>query len=103
VVQPDEKGLLRQIGKRRVRQESISVLLVVKGVKGTFVSKHDSTWLKGEIGALMPVEILVWRSASVRFLRAFVHPWLAGRYLLRVLYALEERYPNFFGNMGNTR
>jgi hypothetical protein len=36
----------------------------------------------------------------VRFLRAFVHPWLAGRYVLRVLYALEERYPNFFGEHG---
>jgi SAM-dependent methyltransferase len=96
-----KKSLLRQLGKsagspgmdQRAPQ-------VVKGAKGTFVSKHDSTWLKSEIGALMPVEVLVWRSASVRFLRAFVHPWLAGRYVLRVLYALEERYPNFFGEHG---
>jgi len=96
-----KKRLLHQIGRSAATiKVDRRATPVIKGTKGTFVSKHDAAWLKNEIGVLMPVEILVWRSASVRFLRAFVHPWLAGRYLLRALYALEERYPNFFGEHG---
>ena len=48
---------------------------------------------ESEVGSRMPVEILVWRSVSVRFLRSLIHPWLGGRYWLRLLYRLEERYP----------
>jgi hypothetical protein len=48
----------------------------------------------------MPVEILVWRSVSVRFLRSLIHPWLGGRLWLRLLFWLEERYPSYFGEIG---
>jgi hypothetical protein len=48
----------------------------------------------------MPVEILVWRSVSVRFLRNLIHPWLAGRLWLRLLFWLEERQPHYFGENG---
>ena len=48
----------------------------------------------------MPVEILVWRSVSVRFLRALVHHNLGGRVWLSLLYWLEERFPHFFGENG---
>jgi hypothetical protein len=48
----------------------------------------------------MPVEILVWRSVSVRFLRALIHPQLGGRLWLRLLYWLEERVPQYFGENG---
>ena len=48
----------------------------------------------------MPVEIYVWRSVSVRFLRALIHPGLGGRAWLRLLYSLEERFPHFFGERG---
>lgn len=68
--------------------------------KGTFVSKHDAQWLKREIGSLMPLEIYVWRSVSVRFLREYINPDLGGKWLLRKLYDLEERYPHFFGEYG---
>ncbi len=68
--------------------------------KGTFVSKHDVEWLKKEVGSLMQLEILVWRSVSVRFLREFIKPDLGGKWLLRKLYDLEERYPKFFGEYG---
>ena len=43
----------------------------------------------------MPVEILVWRSVTVRFMRALIHPWLGGRFWLRLLYWLEERFPHY--------
>ncbi|MBN2547563.1 MAG: class I SAM-dependent methyltransferase [Anaerolineales bacterium] len=68
--------------------------------KGTFTSRHDVAWVKNEVGAHMEVEIRVWRSASVRFLRAVIHPYLGGRAWLRLLYWLEERYPHFFGEQG---
>jgi len=66
----------------------------------TFTYKTDALWLKRELTGLIPFEIYVWRSVNVHFLRTFIHPWLGGRYLLRVLYFLEERFPYFFGENG---
>jgi SAM-dependent methyltransferase len=71
-----------------------------KTPKGTFTRKHDAAWIKAELGAQMPVEIRVWRSVTVRFLRALIHPALGGRAWLRLLYGLEERFPHFFGENG---
>lgn len=68
--------------------------------KGTFTNRHDVAWVKGEVGAYMPVEIRVWRSVSVRFLRALIHPRLGGRLWLRLLFWLEERFPHYFGERG---
>jgi SAM-dependent methyltransferase len=68
--------------------------------KGTFTNRHDYAWVQNVIGAEMPLEILVWRSVSVRFLRTLIHPWLGGRFLLELLYWLEERYPHYFGKNG---
>jgi SAM-dependent methyltransferase len=68
--------------------------------KGTFVQKKDAAWLKRTLGQQMELEILVWRSVSVRFLRAYIHHRLAGRWWLRRLYGLEERFPHFFGENG---
>jgi ubiquinone/menaquinone biosynthesis C-methylase UbiE len=68
--------------------------------KGTFTDRHDVSWVKGTVGAHMPVEIRVWRSVSVRWLRNFISPALGGRTWLRLLYALEERFPHFFGENG---
>jgi ubiquinone/menaquinone biosynthesis C-methylase UbiE len=67
---------------------------------GTFVSKNTAAWFKREIGSVLPVEIFVWRSASVRFLRTFVSPRLGGRGCLRLLFWLEERFPHFLGENG---
>ncbi len=64
--------------------------------KGTFTNRHDYDWVLNIVGAQMPLEIRVWRSVSVRFLRTLIHPWLGGRYILRALYWLEERYPHYF-------
>ncbi len=68
--------------------------------KGTFTNKHEAQWIQDEVGAKMPVEILVWRSITVRFMRALIHPWLGGRMWLGILYRLEERFPHFFGEKG---
>ena len=68
--------------------------------KGTFTSRHNVSWIKNVVGGQMRVEILVWRTVSVRFLRALIHPRLGGRTWLRLLYWLEERFPHFFGENG---
>jgi len=67
---------------------------------GTYVRKHNAAWLEKEIGGRMPVQIFVWRSLSVHFLRTFIHPRLGGRFWLRLHYWLEERLPRFFGKNG---
>ncbi|HLE16312.1 MAG TPA: class I SAM-dependent methyltransferase [Anaerolineales bacterium] len=72
----------------------------VQNAKGTFVSKNNAAWFEREIGSALPVEILVWRSVSVRFMRTFVSPHLGGRSCLRLLFWLEERFPHFFGENG---
>ena len=68
--------------------------------KGTFVNKHNANWLKKEVGSQIHLEIYVWRSVSVRFLRAYILPNLGGKWLLRQLYDLEERFPHFMGEQG---
>jgi len=67
---------------------------------GTFIHKFDPDWLQAALGGKMDYELRVWRSVSVRFLRALIQPWLAGKLWLRLLYALEERYPRWFGENG---
>jgi hypothetical protein len=68
--------------------------------RGTYVRKHTPAWLKNEVGTHIPVEIWCWRSLSVRFMRTFIHARLGGRFWLRLLYWLEERFPHFFGKNG---
>jgi ubiquinone/menaquinone biosynthesis C-methylase UbiE len=68
--------------------------------KGTFTERNDVVWVKHQVGSSMPVEILVWRSVSVRFLRSLIHPRTGGRWWLRLLFWIEERFPHFFGEQG---
>ncbi|NTV37077.1 MAG: class I SAM-dependent methyltransferase [Anaerolineaceae bacterium] len=67
---------------------------------GTYVQKIDANWIRKELKSLDSVKILVWRSVSVRFLRARIKPWLGGRLWLKLLYRLEERHPQWFGENG---
>jgi hypothetical protein len=66
----------------------------------TYVHKLTAVKLRQLLGDEIPAEIFVWRSASVRFLRALIHPWLLGRLWLKLLYRLEEMAPRFFGEKG---
>ena len=67
---------------------------------GTFVNKNNAAWLKQVVGQSVPVEIYCWRSISVGFMRALIHPHLGGRFFLRLIYWLEELAPNFMGEKG---
>ncbi len=67
---------------------------------GTYIHKQDVVWLAGLLGGKISYEIRVWRSVNVRFLRAAVHAALGGRFALRLLFWLEERFPAWFGEKG---
>lgn len=66
---------------------------------GTFVEKLNEQWLINELPEI-PFSIFVWRSVSVRFMRAVIHPMLAGKLWLKILYWLEEKKPRFYGING---
>jgi SAM-dependent methyltransferase len=68
--------------------------------KGTYVTKIDYKWLKEELDGVIPYEVFVWRSVSVRFMRAVFHPYLFGRAKLALVYQLEELFPKYFGRVG---
>ena len=66
---------------------------------GTFVKKMEVPDLRKLLQG-MQVEIYCWRSVSVRFLRAMIHPWLLGRLWLAILFVMEDLFPRFFGEKG---
>jgi len=68
--------------------------------QGTHVHKLDASELRTQLGADFPIKIHVWRSVSVRFLRAMIHTLLLGRFWLWIFYGLEELFPEFFGERG---
>lgn len=68
---------------------------------GTFVRKENPKWLLEEVGSEIPLQIWVWRSVNVNFLRTFCHEGWGGRFLLRVIYRLEEWFPHLLGKYGN--
>lgn len=88
-----------EIPKKRHPAKSKKAFKMESG-KGTHTEKHDAEWIRNTVGSKMDIDILVWRSITVRFMRALIHPHLGGRIWLRLLYWLEERYPRFFGEKG---
>lgn len=72
----------------------------IKEPAGTYVQKFTPEQLRMILGTRIPYEIRCWRSVSVRFLRAVIHPHLAGRFKLRILFWLENRFSYIFGVIG---
>ncbi len=71
-----------------------------KKAKGTYVNKNTPDWFRKQIAAEFPVEIFVWRSINVRFMRTFFHAKYGGRWLLKMVYWLEEHFPHWLGEKG---
>lgn len=92
--------LMQQNKMNETLQTSIKAEDQTKKPSGTFVHKLDAQVLRDQLGEDFPIEIRVWRSVSVRFLRAMVQPWLLGRFWLWILYNLEELFPEYFGEKG---
>lgn len=70
---------------------------------GTFVRKMDAEWIRNELSDLgngnVEIEIRCWRSVSVRWLRAIIHPPY-GKKVLKNLFEKEEKDPNYYGEYG---
>lgn len=92
----------RIVLRRRVRSSTEPAAPTPAGAPtGTYTVHWEPAPLRAELERLgMPVEIHPWRSLSVRFTRAVIHPWLGGRFWLRLVYWLEEKYPRYFGENG---
>ena len=83
--------------EKRADQETDHEVLTPKG---TFVQKLNAEWLTQALADRMDFEIHVWRSVSVSFLRSVIYPDWGGRFWLKVLYWLEERFPRWLGRIG---
>ena len=66
----------------------------------TYTFTHTYRWAKKALGNLPGFDVHIWRTFGVSFLRAFIHARLGGRWFLKIIYALEERMPGFFGRHG---
>jgi SAM-dependent methyltransferase len=98
------EGAGKFIARLRGRESGGTIAQAAQAAKkdptGTFVNKLDAAWLRGLLAGKMRCEIYVWRSVSVRFMRALVHTATGGRLWLRLLFWLEERSPRWFGENG---
>ncbi|MCH7480237.1 MAG: class I SAM-dependent methyltransferase [Chloroflexi bacterium] len=92
--------IYKELRRRRNLRKSDQVDNQIETAKGTFVRKYNANWLQHELEKYMPVKILVWRSISVKVLRNYIQPRFGGRFLLKILFWLEDRLPRFFGKYG---
>ncbi|MBN2046828.1 MAG: class I SAM-dependent methyltransferase [Anaerolineaceae bacterium] len=67
---------------------------------GTYIHKMSVETLHEMLDGEVTFDILVWRSVSVRFLRAMIHQATLGKLFLRMLFQLEEQFPRFYGTRG---
>ena len=83
-----------------VKKAQVSISQTPKKPAGTYVEKFDAEVFKREIKPEFTMFIYVWRSVSVRFLRAVIKPGWGGKFLLKTLFWLEEMFPRYFGEKG---
>jgi SAM-dependent methyltransferase len=93
-------GIRKFFQPGKMRSAVLAGLSPVVKPTGTFINKQDAAGLRQELAGEMEFEIRVWRSVSVRFLRAVIHRMTGGKFWLRLLFSLEERFPVFFGEKG---
>lgn len=66
----------------------------------THAVRRSYSWLTQEVGPEVPLSVVVWRSVSTPFLKTVIHRRLGGRWVLKLIYWLEERFPHFMGRFG---
>lgn len=58
---------------------------------------HGYKWLRDNLSALGSMDIYIWRSVSVPFLKTCIHKWLFGKQILDMIYKVEEKFPKILG------
>jgi ubiquinone/menaquinone biosynthesis C-methylase UbiE len=61
---------------------------------------HQYAWFKRTLSRLGPFKLACWRTMSVDAQRAYIHDWLYGKQILRIIGWLEESFPWIFGRLG---
>ncbi|NSW51307.1 MAG: class I SAM-dependent methyltransferase [Anaerolineae bacterium] len=99
-----EKAVRKILGKPttglRSTPEPASRTEVQNIPRGTYTQHDHYEAFVGQYRELFAFEVYPWRSVSVRFLRALIHPFLFGKWILRRIYSLEEKYPDRYGREG---
>ncbi|NDJ76204.1 MAG: class I SAM-dependent methyltransferase [Chloroflexi bacterium] len=72
---------------------------VVFGHPPFFYHPHKSRWFRQQRWDY-PFEIVSWRSVSVQSMRMLAHERLFGKHLLRLAFALEQRFPKVMATLG---
>jgi len=96
-------GMVKRLASPRPAppQESEPAVSTGRQPTGTYAQHLNAFTLQQALSESgIPAGIRVWRSVSTRFLRTVIHPRLAGRLCLRLLFWLEERFPFYFGRHG---
>ncbi|HZK82724.1 MAG TPA: class I SAM-dependent methyltransferase [Humisphaera sp.] len=60
---------------------------------------HPLEWFRSKAWTF-PIDIVVWRSVNVWFLRTYIQPKRCGRFLLSIIYGIESIFPRLTGRYG---
>ncbi len=69
-----------------------------KATKMLYFHAHPYEYFKANMP--MPFKLAVWRVVSVPFMKVYLHPFLFGKQLLKLIWNWEERNPEFTGKHG---
>ncbi|AEE50956.1 Methyltransferase type 11 [Haliscomenobacter hydrossis DSM 1100] len=61
---------------------------------------HSYFWFKN-LGYGDKLNIYVWRTLNVQFMRLYIHDWLGGQKMLQFFQHLEDRFPKTMGFLGD--
>ena len=70
-----------------------------RSIRGLYFHAHSFGWFKNQSWPF-PVDVRPLRSLNTQFLRVYIHPWLAGRQLLAIIFKLEGAFPRLAGRLG---
>ena len=83
-------------GKKEIELSKDNILKEPK----LYYRVHNFKWFIENINIKFKFELGSWRSVDVKFLKFFIHDFLFGRLILRIIFRLEEVFPKFFGRYG---
>lgn len=73
---------------------------IIDSAPGLYFHAYNYKWLKNQ-NFPFKIELKVWRSLHTHFLKFWIHKYLFGKEILRLIWKLEEKYPEFFGRIGS--
>jgi ubiquinone/menaquinone biosynthesis C-methylase UbiE/uncharacterized protein YbaR (Trm112 family) len=87
--------IIDKLGKRwtafweRGKEKSVEI-----ASKELYFHTHNYRWFKEQAEkANINIDISIWRSVNLLFLKTYIHGWLFGKQILALIYSLEENFP----------